>query len=254
MSIRRSETLLLVDIGNSRIKWGLGRNGRLDAGTPFSSDVEALTDEMGRLWGDLSAPTAVVVSNVAGPSRGGRMRDWVWRHWGLQVHFVQPEARGYGVVNAYENPAKLGVDRWICLVALRELHPLPACIADFGTAITVDVMDAAGRHLGGLIAPGLTLMRQALTQRTAGLQEAGGIYQGLLARNTAAALLSGVRQASVGLLERVVREASRQLGCELRVVLTGGDAETVAAELAMPHVLAPNLVLQGLLIMAENIR
>jgi type III pantothenate kinase len=131
---------------------------------------------------------------------------------------------------------------------------LPACIADCGTAITVDLLDAEGRHLGGLIAPGLTLMMQALTQRAQGLQMANGSYQGLLARNTAAAMLSGARHAGVGLIERTLRETGRLLGCEPHLVLTGGDAETVAAELSVPYALAPGLVLQGLLIITENTR
>ena len=244
--------VLLVDIGNSRIKWGIGSGGRLAAGPSFASDPGAVADAVDRLWGDLPAPASVVASNVAGPAIGERVQDWVKQRWRLDIRFVRPEARAYGVVNGYESPAKLGADRWVALVALRKFYPLPACIADCGTAITVDVLDAGGRHLGGLIAPGLTLMRQALTQRAPGLEAANGSDQGLLARNTAAAMLSGARQAGAGLIERTLREAGRLLGSDPHLVLSGGDAQTLAAELSIPYALAPELVLQGLLIIAEN--
>lgn len=243
---------LLVDIGNSRIKWGLGENGRVDAGPPFAAECAPLMGELDRQWGGLPAPASVVVSNVAGSEIGACLQNWVGRRWGLPVRFVLPEACAYGVVNGYENPEQLGVDRWVCLVAARHAHPLPACIADCGTAITVDALDACGNHLGGLIAPGLTLMQQALIQRTQGLHQGEGVYSGLLAGNTAAAMMNGARQAGVGLIERTLRAAGRLLGCEPHLVLTGGDAQTIAAELSVPYALAPNLVLQGLLAIAEN--
>jgi len=252
MSSKGEGGVLLVDIGNSRIKWGLGRGGRVDAGRPLASNLAVLKDDLDRVWSNVPASSSVVASNVAGPEIGQRVQEWVERHWGLEIQFVQPEGRAYGVVNGYENPDKLGVDRWVALVALRKFYPLPACIADCGTAITVDALDSGGRHLGGLIAPGLTLMRQALMQRAPGLTLADGTYQGLLARNTAAAMLSGARQACAGLIERTLREIGKLLGCDPHLVLSGGDAQTLATELSVPYALAPDLVLQGLLIIAEN--
>jgi type III pantothenate kinase len=252
MSFRGEGGVLLVDIGNSRIKWGLGKNARVDAGRPFASDATALTGEFDRFWGDLPAPSSVVACRVADAEIGQRLREWVERHWGLTIRFVQPESQAYGVVNGYDTPEKLGVDRWVALVAVRKFYPLPACVADCGTAITVDALDSEGRHLGGVIAPGLTLMRQSLIQRVPALSLAAGDYHGLLARNTAAAMLSGARQAGAGLIERTVRETGRLLGCDPHLVLSGGDAQTLAVELSVPYVLAPELVLQGLLIIAEN--
>lgn len=252
MSSKRAA--LLVDIGNSRIKWGLGKSGQVTSGPPVASNLAVLTDELDRLWGALPAPLSVVASNVAGPEIGLCVRKWVARRWHLKLIFVQPEAEAYGVVNAYENPEKLGVDRWVCLVALRKSQPLPVCVADCGKAITLDVLDANGRHLGGLIAPGLTLMTEALSRRTQGLPLADGSYQGLLARDTSAAMLSGARHAAVGLIERTLHETGTLLGCVPSLALTGGDAETLAGELSLPYALVPDLVLQGLLIISENTR
>lgn len=243
---------LLVDIGNSRIKWGLSENGKLDAGRPFAVDESMLRNELDRRWGDLPIPSAVVASNVAGPVIRELMEGWVRRRWGVRIRFVVPESHAFGVINGYEEPTALGVDRWVCLVAVRQSYPLPACVADCGTAITIDTLDVTGRHLGGLIAPGLTLMTQALAQRAQSLRPVDGSYQGMLASNTGAAMLSGARHAGVGLIERTLREVEKILGSSPCLLLTGGDADTVAAELSVPLTLVPDLVLQGLLTITEN--
>lgn len=248
-----SGTLLLVDIGNSRIKWAQGEKGKLKIGRPFATHLPNLTDRLDRLWSDLPVPVCVVASNVGGDVVRALMVDWIERRWGLGIHFVVPQSQAHGLINAYEEPTALGADRWVCLVAVRHSYPLPACIVDCGTAITIDVLDQSGRHLGGLIAPGLALMTRALANRAHGLRSVEGVYQGMLARNTAAAMLSGSRHAGVGLIERALRGVGDLLACKPDLLLTGGDADTIAAELSVPFTLVPDLVLQGLLTLAEDI-
>ncbi|MBS1213524.1 MAG: type pantothenate kinase, partial [Proteobacteria bacterium] len=155
------ETALLVDIGNSRVKWGLGQAGRVTSGEAFPSRSEGLRAEMERCWGGLPAPGAVVVASVAGRDAAEILRDWLFSRWGVVPRLVCAEPRAHGVVNGYDDPAALGVDRWVCLLGAHRLHTGPLCIADCGTALTLDALDGAGRHLGGLIGPGLQLMRRS---------------------------------------------------------------------------------------------
>jgi type III pantothenate kinase len=246
------KTWLLVDIGNTRVKWGRVEDGRLVAGTPFPSDGADLQDHLDRQWRALGAPDAVYVSNVIGAETAGRMTEWIVRHWSCPVRCVRTEAQGYGVVNGYERPEQLGVDRWVGLIALRRDHALPACVADCGTALTFDVLDADGRHLGGLIAPGPALMKRALMQETRGVRAVDGRAPEFLGRDTAAGVASGVIRACAGLVEKSVRETAEYLGCTPTLVLSGGDGEAIGRCLAVPYRLEPDLVLRGLFTIAED--
>lgn len=247
----RDANILLVDIGNSRVKWGLASAGSLVTGTAFATASASLPDEFERCWGEL--PLARIwVANVAGPEIGLALQIWSQARYGFEPRFIRSEARANGVVNGYDVPERLGVDRWAALVAAREACAGPACVADCGTAITLDVLDGEGRHLGGMIAPGVELMRQALTGKALGLANIAAEYRGVLARDTGAAMASGSIQAAAGLIERGLAEAARRLGCAPALLLCGGDADTIAAEFGAPCQLKPDLVLEGLLVIAGS--
>lgn len=240
--------LLLVDIGNSRVKWGWAGAGRIEPGEPFATPAAAPV--FPDAWMDAPPPGQIVVANVAGEGVAAALRAWSEGRWRLSPRFVRAEAEGFGVANGYETPGKLGVDRWVALVGARRACAGPVCVADCGTAVTFDALDGAGRHLGGLIAPGLALMRGSLARGTRGLVLAGGEAQDGLARDTAAAIAAGTRQAAAGLVEHAFRAAARELGVAPSLLLTGGDAPDVAAALAVPCEVRPNLVLEGLLAIA----
>ncbi|MEI7868684.1 MAG: type III pantothenate kinase [Candidatus Methylumidiphilus sp.] len=247
-------TFLLIDIGNSRVKWGLGRQGRIEPGQPFATQHISSDAKLSRHWGKASPPAQVVVANVAGPDIANHLKTWTERRWGLTPQFVHSEAQGFGVSNAYFNPEKLGVDRWVALIAARHACTGPVCVADCGTAITVDALDSAGAHLGGVIAPGLAMMRRSLVSGTSDLPFADGEFHDCLARETISAIASGTRQALAGLIERSVRQTSIDLGSEPRLLLTGGDAASIASVLPIPFELRPELVLEGLLVIAGSVK
>ncbi len=115
-----------------------------------------------------------------------------------------------GVVNGYDNPAQLGADRWAALIGARGLHAGPALVVMAGTATTVDCLDAQGVFRGGLILPGLDLMRRSLARNTAGLPEACGGYR-VLPTNTDDAIVSGCIAATVGAIERMAKQACRPM-------------------------------------------
>ncbi len=247
-----SDSFLLIDIGNSRTKWGVAKNGRIESGEPFATQCfknKAAT--LGRCWQNVPPPAQVAVANVAGPDCATRLDAWTKRCWGLAPRFASPEAEGFGVRNAYFDPGKLGVDRWVALIGARHACPGPVCVADCGTAITVDAMDSEGVHLGGVIAPGLMMMRRSLVSGTSALPFAKEDFRGSFVRETAAAIGSGTLQAAAGLVERCYRETASKLGGDPRLLLTGGDALAIGPLLEMPFESRPDLVLEGLLIIAE---
>ena len=243
-------TALLIDIGNSRVKWGWASRSRIEPGEPFATS--ASLDEFPRRWAGLPAPAQVVAANVAGAGIGDSLKAFTEQRWGLAPRFVHSQAQAFGISNGYTNPEKLGVYRWLALIGARQAGTGPWCVADCGTAITVDALDAEGRHLGGLIAPGLALMRAALARGTHALPLAGTDAEVGLARDTAAAIANGARQAAAGLVERAFRDTARRLGVAPRLLLTGGDAPVIGADLEISHDIKPQLVLEGLYVIAQG--
>jgi type III pantothenate kinase len=244
---------LLLDIGNTRIKWGVAEGGQIASGEPFPSRLDTLEECLWQAFGPLPAPRAVIACNVAGDQVAKGIDRWLGRRWPLALEVVQPVAEGYGIKNAYSRPERLGADRWVSLIALRRHYRLPACVADCGTAVTVDVLGENGEHRGGVIAPGLFLMRQALLKNT-GVTEMGERYGKLLGQDTGAGVQSGTLNAVAGLIERVVKGCSGQSEVPPTLLLTGGDAATLAPQLSMSCHIVPDLVLRGLLITAEEAR
>jgi type III pantothenate kinase len=166
--------------------------------------------------------------------------------------FVRVARRSCGVVNAYAEPWRLGVDRWVALIGARSCLPGRAlCIASVGTALTLDLLDAGGRHRGGAIAPGPDLMVRALLERTAGIARrasgGGGAGRSLYTRSTRAAIEAGARHACAALIERAVEEGRRRLGRRPLLLLTGGGAAALAPLLGGPWRRDEGLVMRGLL-------
>lgn len=248
----RAEPVLLVDAGNSRIKWGLAHKERIQAGVPFLSHGAGLELDLQRFWACLSNPDRILVSNVAGKQTADTLSDWSLRTWGITPHFVQSGRAACGVTNGYEDPGALGVDRWVALIAAHGLYREPLCIADCGTALTLDAMDAQGRHLGGLIAPGLGLMRQSLRSGTAALSSLPIGRNAIPACNTADAVKSGTLHMEAALIERFARHMESRFGAVPRLILTGGDAPAVSNELNIPNQMELDLILRGLLLIAES--
>ena len=244
---------LLVDIGNSRVKWGrLERAGNIHIGETLTTDSETLGPDLDRVWGAIEPPPAVLICNVAGPVIEETMVGWVRRHWIFDPRLIRTAPEGFGVVNGYERSERLGADRWIAMVGVRAVFGVPACLVDCGTAVTVDLVDADGHHRGGLIGPGLRLMADTLVRRASGVEGPGGDrQQAFWGNSTAKGLQSGVLQMVAGLIERAMQRARLELGDDPTLVLTGGDARAISPLLAESHQLALHIVLQGLAEYAE---
>jgi len=236
--------IVCIDSGNSRIKWGAHADGRwLAQGALGHDEVGALAALAGR-W---PMPDRVMLANVAGAEAAGNIRANL-AAWSSRLCEVRSEARRCGVTNGYENPAQLGVDRWCALIGARRLSPLPTLVVMAGTATTIDALDGDGAFRGGLILPGIDLMRRVLATDTAGLPLAAGRHAAW-PRCTDDAILSGAIEAQAGAIERAF---ARLAGDGKRCLLSGGHADELSRHLALPHSVAQNLPMEGLLALAGD--
>ncbi len=243
---------LLVDIGNSRLKWALDAGtGELQPGGGCAAPANAPL-ELNRIWAEIATPALVVVANVAGPERRREIEVWARDRGACAPIFVRAEAAAFGVVNRYRVPDDLGSDRWAALVAARSLGAGAACVVDCGTALTVDALSATGEFLGGVILPGLGLARSVLTRNTHGIGAMAGSADCCLGRSTADGVSAGTLFGAAGAIERVLEEQMSVLGRATTVYLTGGDAPAIAAKLRRAAEHIPDLVLRGLAVMARS--
>lgn len=245
-----------MDVGNSRIKWGvlddgsIRRTGNISRERIGEQGLAALTARLPR------RVDTVLVSNVAGTSFATRLSGVIGIHCDVEVHFARSEREAGGVVNSYRQPRRLGVDRWVAMIGARAEFRSPCLVVDAGTAVTLDALDAGGRHLGGQIIPGVSLMATSLASETSDIppvqrKASGGGSMDMFASTTAAAVGQGALNAVAGSIERAWR-ILREQGGDPEVVLTGGDASRILKSLddAVHH--RPHLVLQGLARILED--
>ncbi|MDP2785538.1 MAG: type III pantothenate kinase [Sulfurimicrobium sp.] len=231
-------TILAVDAGNTRIKWGLYSNGHWLAQGWTATAQPHLDSQLGKL----PVPEKIIVSNVAGSDAAQAIEN-MCTAWNSAPHIVRAQADQCGVSNGYAAPQQLGSDRWAALIAAHHLYPgHDALVTQVGTAVTIDALAADGRFLGGLILPGLNLMLDSLACNTAGLTPQHGKFAAF-PDNTADAMFSGAANAIAGAVERSYRQLANHPIC----LLSGGDVDILLPLLAIPAQKVENLVLEGLL-------
>ena len=248
---------LLLDIGNSRLKWGIAEDGGIHRTGHISQDrireqgLQVLTTRLPR------RVDQVMASNVAGASFATRLSGIIGVHCDREVHFAKVGRQAFGVTNCYKQPRRLGVDRWVAMIGARAEFDGPCLVVDAGTAVTIDAMDATGQHLGGQILPGVALMLDTLASSTSDIPKiarsakVAATGMEMFAGNTGDAVRAGALNAVVGAIERAIR-VLRSNAYEPEVVLTGGDASRILNALDEEVVHRPNLVLQGLMHMLES--
>jgi len=248
---------LLLDVGNSRLKWGvldqgdIRRTGHISQQTLRDQGLSALTTKLPR------QVDTVWVSNVAGTSFATRLSGVLGLHCDADVHFARSERRGWGVANGYRQPRRLGVDRWVAMVGAWAEVQAACLVVDAGTALTLDAIDDDGQHLGGQIIPGAETMLDSLSSATSDIprvtlstkQSAGDMK--MFAANTAGAVREGAQNAVAGSIERAI-QTLRTNTYEPTIILTGGGATRILGALEEVPLHRPNLVLHGLAHMLEN--
>lgn len=242
---------LLIDAGNTRVKWALAEAGSdswLRSGVlsvERASDLpQFFTDCFGK-FGTNPENVQIWASNVAGKTVAQHIRDIGTGH---QPRFVVAREKQCGIRNGYSSASQLGSDRWATLIAAWHLARNECLVVCCGTATTIDTLSNHGEFLGGLILPGVELMQRSLHDATAQLQPAQGKYAPF-PQNTADALLSGAIQATCGAIER---QHALLDNIDAPVLLSGGAAEQIAPHLNLEARMVDNPVLQGLLLIAQE--
>lgn len=230
-------SVLCLDWGNSRLKWGWWANAQWQSQGAGTLDDLAQHADTG-----MSAPQRIMACNVAGAESAQAMEALAAR-WGVPLHWLRAQAQQAGVCNGYQRPEQLGADRWAALIGARAVHTGPALVVMAGTATTVDILDREGVFQGGLILPGLELMRASLARNTAQLALLPGEFQAQ-PRNTADAIWSGCLQAQAGAIERQFAQLAHE--SDACCLLSGGAAAAIAPYLHLPLRCVDYLVLEGL--------
>jgi type III pantothenate kinase len=247
---------LLIDAGNTRVKWALIQRNPLDrdalgnwleSGSAPRAQVRQLTD----VWRNRKI-THVLLSNVAGPAMRNELEQTLLGAFGMTpvpLEWFASVPELCGVRNNYRNPAQLGSDRFASAIGAHALFPNdPLVVSTCGTATTVDAVTADGVFVGGMILPGLGLMASSLASNTAQLPQ---VAQDLaisepFADHTDAAIVSGCIAAQAGAIERAVASHAQRQAKPVQCILSGGAAAFIAPHLSVPCKKVDNLVLIGL--------
>lgn len=240
---------LLVDLGNTRLKWTwAGPGARLVGDFHASADWRQRLPELIDRWREI-AIDEVVWASVAEDARSDQLAQAL-ASLARPMRRASVTAHRDGLVCAYADPVRLGVDRWLALLAAHRENPRTRqLLVSAGSALTLDVLRPGGVHAGGLIAPGLVAMQEGLMAAAPALaRHRGGVESVALASDSPDAIASGCLQAALALIERHRRD--RRGGRPCRVLLAGGDAERLAPWLSAPLQLRPRLVLEGLAVWA----
>lgn len=231
--------MLLLDAGNSRLKWGLMHEGQWRAqGVLEYPDLEQLP----RLLADHPAPACAWAVNVAGAAREAQLQTLLAAQ-GIPLHFLRSSRQQCGVTSHYRDPAQLGADRWAALIGARAITQGPALVVCAGTATTIDFLDAQGHFRGGLIIPGIELMRRSLASGTAGLPLAQAAVTDW-PHSTDEAIVTGCIAAQVGAVRELWRRSDP--APDSLCLISGGAALQLLPHLDLPAREVPNLVLEGL--------
>jgi len=248
--------ILVIDVGNTRLKWAWLTNTGL-------SDQQAIVhrDAKPGMWTAAlfesgQRPSRVLVSNVAGPTMAKTLTHLAKQFFGVKVEFVTAAQQFHGLTNGYLDPSLLGADRWLALIGAWTLAHSALCVVDAGTAVKVDSVDAAGQHLGGLIAPGIHMMREALMSKTSDIARAAEhstpSLAGILANNTIGAVSRGAVFALAGMADRVAEVIEQSTGAKPKLFITGGDAGMITGTMRTKGEIVPDLVLRGLAMIASQ--
>jgi type III pantothenate kinase len=240
--------ILCIDVGASRLKWGLaGPHGWLKHGDVANAEIGTL---MLRDWQNLPRPARVIGVNTSGEAQRVRVEGQLAR-WRAGVEWLRPAAQGGGIVNDYRQ-GELGADRWASLIAARRRAvdgtAAQACVVvNAGASVTVDALDASGHFRGGIMLPGLHAMLKTLADAMPQARMAGGRWKEFPV-NDADAAATGVVRAVCG---AVAETRARLAAGAAQVYIAGGAAREIAPHLAAPVEVVDNLVLEGVLALAD---
>ena len=245
----KKHPVLLIDAGNSSLKWVLSTQANL-LNIAKAQYPENITEHFFiENWKNIEKPVKVFVSCVANDLVWQEMDKACQQLWSINAKRVIASEKSFDLINAYEEPSSLGSDRWCAMIGAYHEIDSDFIVVDCGTAITIDVVNQSkknhtGKHLGGYILPGITMMKNSLDTQTAAVKVDSNMIKPALtpANTTKGCVNAAVYLAAVKLIEAIFEQQSGTYVC----VLTGGDAELIAELLSIKYVMMPDVVLRGL--------
>ena len=241
---------LLFDIGNSTVDWAIEDEKKFIQSGKFRYKTECFVEQLEQNIEITAAPSAVLISNVAGDDLVNILGNWVDKRWQLKI-WLAAVTKSFGELeNSYHDVRQMGVDRWLSMIAAWTKYKNALCVVGCGTALTIDLIDKSGRHLGGYIVPGIEMMQQALIANTdkikvTPMSDISVAYE----NNTQAAINNGSCLATVAMIDHCVEMLRNELNIEPRCIITGGMAKQIKTYLRSSFDYEQDLVLQGLSIM-----
>jgi type III pantothenate kinase len=246
--------ILLVDIGNSSVKWASYSAHGLTSMLKKKHPENVSSNFFKECWIGLDKPKDVIVSCVADDSVWLALAEACNELWNIKAQKVVSSSEEYGLVNAYSDATALGSDRWCAMLGGLQTANSAFLIIDAGSALTIDMVSETGKHLGGHIVPGLGMMRESLGHQTALVETTlskDNITSLSLANSTVGCVESGIYLSVVKLIEAVYEREAKQVK-QLTCFLTGSDAAVIADLLIVKSIIMPDLVLRGLAAIASN--
>jgi type III pantothenate kinase len=248
--------ILVIDVGNTRLKWAwLTTTGLSDQQAVVHRGAKANVWTTA-LFDAGQKPQRVLVANVAGPTMAKTLAKLAKKIYGVKVEFITASRNFHELTNCYVDPTLLGADRWLAIIGAWTKVRSALCVVDAGTAVKVDSVDANGNHLGGLIVPGIHMMREALLDKTGDIARAvehsTPSMAGVLANNTIGAVSRGAVFALAGMADRAAEIIEQSTGVKPKLFITGGDAGMITGTMRARGEIVPDLVLQGLAVIAAQ--
>lgn len=235
---------LYLDVGNTALKWRLYDGVEVSQGDAVHRrDWAAVVRQLGAL----GSPSRIEVASVAGGEADAHLAELLQDAFAISPRFYYSQPADAGVVNGYAEPSRLGVDRWLAII--ETWHRSGASIVvDCGSALTLDAVTAEGRHIGGYIVPGLSMMQRSLVSGTGSIRLSDEEVTADMSPgcSTVDGVLNGILRMSVAFIADSVVALREGVKDTCPVYLTGGDAGKVLPHLPFSAELAPDLVLDGL--------
>ena len=242
--------ILTIDIGNSRIKWASWQAEKIIARGVSAYTAETAADVIDALFSVVEKPERIFLVCVAGEGVYPLVSQWVQARWGLDIERMKTEKQFANIINAYDDPEQHGADRWAGVVAGHASFPgTSVCIISAGTAITFDLVDKSGQHLGGYIFPSYSTMHTALLADTTNVKSLPEVlYQDRgVPDNTDDAVNQGLHKLIQAGIRELCQLAHDKMDEPVQIVLTGGFAKNILGYPGMPPMHhKPDLIMQGL--------
>lgn len=240
--------ILAIDSGNSYVKWGLYNFSRcLKQGKVRYDNVRNFKND----FKTLQVPDSIIISHVARSVTKNLICEQI-SIWPVKSQWIRSCAFQCGVSNNYSDPAQLGSDRWASLIAAWEMQQQACLVINVGTAVTIDALSDSGEFLGGIILPGFQLMLNSLQQGTQLFNADMSIYEDFPV-STNSAIQSGIIHSVIGAIERMYNLLSIKINHSVEtIVISGGGATFLSPFIKTPIKVIDNLVLNGLVLIAED--